>query len=126
MRSMVEGRTSYRLFPLIANLDQSRHYRLNVPQYVPRRYPRCHKPTIAKPSGPPLIARYRIRIVMCLTVNLDSQTNCRTIKIQHERSSGMLAAKLVTTWTFAQFAPQQSFGQRHLTTQSSGELYGPT
>lgn len=75
MRSMVEGRTSYRLFPLITNLDQSRHYRPNVAQYVPRRYARGRNPTITQPSGPPLISQYPIRIVMSLTINFDRQPN---------------------------------------------------
>ncbi len=122
---MVEGHgpLSGRCQPFPTNLHHPRHDCALVLHHKPGRYPgRCHT-SAPQPARPSLIFAGLKHRVMNPAINFNRQLGCRAIEVEYVVACCVLPPELEPAGPLPQFAPQQAFGQRHLTPQLAGLLY---
>ena len=90
-----------------------------VLEHMTGRNPHHLHSLASKPRVSRSIAFGTIASVMRKSIEFDRNANLGAKEIQHVATCGMLSPKFEATGSLAQFAPQQAFGQRQFTAQSS-------
>ena len=91
------------------------HHAFNVGEDIRSRNPADIHPLRSQPLIPERIPDRPVSATMSLAVDFDGEAKLGTEEVQNLAPCGMLPPELQSGWPFAELAPQQHFGQAHVT-----------
>ena len=102
-----------------ADIGDILHHSTDIHKHVPRWNTHHFYSLPSQPRVTRAIPFWAIACVVRETVHLNRDANFGTKEVEHIGTCRMLSSKLEAAGSLAQFAPQQAFGQRQFTAQSS-------